>query len=60
MHKGFKYLDISSSRIYISHDVIFDKSVFPFTSLNSNAGARYHSDVLLLPSPTAGIIEVLM
>jgi hypothetical protein len=36
MHKGLKYLDISTGRIYISQDVIFDESVFSFTSLNSN------------------------
>jgi hypothetical protein len=30
--------------------VIFDKSVFPFASLHSNAGARYTSDVLLISS----------
>jgi hypothetical protein len=50
MHKGFKCLDVSKGRIYISRDVIFDESVFPFASLNPNAGARYHSDVLLVPS----------
>jgi hypothetical protein len=27
---------------------------FPFASLNSIVGARYHSDVLLLPSPNTG------
>jgi histone deacetylase 1/2 len=32
MHKGFKCLDISSGRIYISRDVVFDERVFP--SLN--------------------------
>jgi hypothetical protein len=51
MHKGFKCLDISSGRIYVSCDAIFDELIFPFASLNSNAGAHYHSDVLLLPSP---------
>jgi hypothetical protein len=54
MHKGFKCLDISTCHIYISCDVIFDESVFPFTSLNSNVGARYTSDVLLVPSSTPG------
>jgi hypothetical protein len=29
-------------------------SVFPFKSLHSSAGARYHYDVLLLPSPNPG------
>ena len=53
MHKGFKCLDISKGRIYISRDVIFDESVFPFASLHSTAGARYHSDVLLIPGDNA-------
>jgi hypothetical protein len=30
MHKGYKCLDCSTGRIYVSHDVIFDKKVFPF------------------------------
>jgi hypothetical protein len=50
MHKGYKCLDISKDHIYISRGVIFSESVFPFASLNSNAGARYHSDVPLLPA----------
>jgi hypothetical protein len=50
LHKGFKCLDISKGRIYIYRDVIFDENIFPFATLNPNAGARYHSDVLLLPS----------
>jgi hypothetical protein len=54
IHKGFKYLDISSVRIYISCDVIFDESIFWFASLNSNVGAPYHSDVLLLPPSQTG------
>jgi hypothetical protein len=54
MHKGFKCLNPSTDRIYISRDIIFDESVFPFASLNPNAGARYHSDVLLLPSTPSG------
>jgi hypothetical protein len=32
MHKGYKRLDISTGRIYISRDVIFDESVFPFVN----------------------------
>jgi hypothetical protein len=54
MHKGFKCLDVSKGRIYISRDVIFDESVFPFRLLHSNAGARYHSNVLLIPSSNLG------
>ena len=48
MHKGFKCLDISTGRVYISRDVIFDENVFPFASLHPNAGARLHAEILLL------------
>jgi hypothetical protein len=57
MHKGFKYLDVASGRVYISCDVVFDETVFPFAKLNPNAGARLRSDILLLhtnlPNPTS-------
>jgi hypothetical protein len=32
---------------YISRDVIFDESVFPFAAFHPNAGAKYTSDILL-------------
>jgi histone deacetylase 1/2 len=49
MHKGFKCLDISEGRIYISGDVIFDENIFPFSELHANAGSLLRSEVLLLP-----------
>jgi hypothetical protein len=49
-HKGFKYLDVATGRVYTSHDVIFDENVFLFASLHSNAGARLWADINLLPS----------
>jgi hypothetical protein len=49
MHKGFKCLDIPTSRVYISRDIIFDENIFPFANLHSNAGARLRSEILLLP-----------
>jgi hypothetical protein len=59
MHKGFKYLDVASGRVYISCDVVFNETVFPFAKLNPNAGARLRSDILLLhtnlPNPTSGV-----
>jgi hypothetical protein len=49
MHKGVKCLDIASGRVYISRDVVFDETVFPFASLHSNAGSRLRQEILLLP-----------
>jgi hypothetical protein len=49
MHKGYKCLDISTGRLYIFYDIVFDESVFPFASLHSNAGARLHDKINLLP-----------
>jgi hypothetical protein len=54
MHKGFKCLNISTGRIYISCDVLFDESIFRFASLHSTAGARYRLDVLLSPTTDLG------
>ena len=48
-HKGVKCLDTSTGRVYISRDVVFDESVFPFASLNPNAGKRLQKEILLLP-----------
>jgi hypothetical protein len=48
MHKGFKCLDVSKGRIYISWDVLFDETIFPFASHHSTANTHYRSDVLLI------------
>jgi hypothetical protein len=50
MHKGFKCLNVADGRVYISRDAVFDETVFPFSKLNPNAGARLCSEILLLPS----------
>ena len=49
LHKGFKCLDISTGRVYISRDVVFDEGVFPFASLHSNAGVRLRPEILHVP-----------
>jgi hypothetical protein len=49
-HKGYNCLGISTSRVYISRDVIYDESVFPFSKLHSNPGAQLRLEISLLPS----------
>jgi hypothetical protein len=49
LHKGYKCLDISTGRLYISRDIVFDETVFPFAALHSNAGARLRDEINLLP-----------
>jgi histone deacetylase 1/2 len=51
-HKGVKCLDPSTGRVYISRDVAFYESNFPFASLNPHAGKRLQKDILLLPTHT--------
>ena len=50
LHKGYKCLDISTGRVYISRDVVFDEEIFPFKDRHPNAGAQLRSEILLLPS----------
>jgi histone deacetylase 1/2 len=50
LHKGYKCLEISTGRVYISRDVVFDETVFPFASLHPNAGACLQREISLLPS----------
>jgi hypothetical protein len=37
LHKGYRCLDLSTSRIYIFRDVVFDEQVFLFSKLLPNA-----------------------
>jgi histone deacetylase 1/2 len=50
LHNGFKCLEVKTGRVYISRDVVFDETVFPFSKLHPNAGARLHSEISLLSS----------
>lgn len=50
MHKGYKCLEVSTGRVYISRDVVFDEHIFPFAELHANAGARLRAQINLLPS----------
>ena len=64
MHKGFKCLDPTEGRVYISRDVVFDEHVFPFSTLHPNAGARLRSEIALLPpsllDPNASFGDALL
>jgi hypothetical protein len=40
MYKGFKCLDVAEGWVYISRDVVFHETVFPFSKLNPNVRAR--------------------
>jgi hypothetical protein len=42
-------LEIKSGRVYISRDVIFDETQFPFSKLHPNAGTRLRTEISLLP-----------
>jgi hypothetical protein len=48
-HKGYKCLDVSTGRVYISRDVVFNEKVFPFSKLHDNTGAWIHEEISLLP-----------
>jgi hypothetical protein len=56
-HKGYKCLNVASTHVYVSRDVVFDEGVFPFSSLHPNSGAQLHSDILLLPPPLRNSYE---
>jgi hypothetical protein len=48
MHKGFKCLDPTEGRIYVSRDVVFDEHVFPFSTMRPNVGALLKAELRFL------------
>ena len=50
MHKGYKCLDRSMGRIYISRDVVFDESVFPYATPGTKVDVSTLEDALSFPS----------
>nr|AAT85031.1 putative polyprotein [Oryza sativa Japonica Group]ABF96679.1 retrotransposon protein, putative, Ty1-copia subclass [Oryza sativa Japonica Group] len=55
LHKGFKCLDPSTGRVYISRDVVFDETQFPFTKLHPNVGAKLRAEIALVPELAASL-----
>ena len=53
-HKGIKCLDLSTGRVYISRDVVFDEIKFPFADLHPNADALLRKEILLLSPHLSG------
>jgi hypothetical protein len=44
---------VSTGRVYISRDVVFDENIFPLVSLHPNAGRRLREEIMLLPETTS-------
>jgi hypothetical protein len=53
-HKGYKCLDRQSGRVFISRDVVFDESVFPFKNNSTHCSSAPHNSnqPTVLPSFT--------
>ena len=50
-HKGYKCLHPQTGRIYISHNVVFDENVFPFTKFSSSSSQpSYAPSYCFLPN----------
>ena len=49
LHKGYKCLHVPTNRVYISRDVVFDETVFPFSAMpqSSTTTPSMHSSPLM-------------
>ena len=56
-HKGVKCLDVSTGHVYISRDVVFDETKFPFSELHPNASALLRKEILLLSPSLTGLAQ---
>lgn len=49
MHHGYKFMDPTTGHVYLSCDVTFDESYFPFTSLSITSSPSVITEASLLP-----------
>ena len=56
-HKGYHCLDPTTNRIYIAHNVIFDKSVFPFASLSISSDIPHGSNTSISIPPVQSLSQ---
>jgi hypothetical protein len=50
LHKRYKCFDLFTGQIYTSRDVVFDELIFPFSTLNPNAGPTLRAEAALHPT----------
>jgi hypothetical protein len=48
-HKGYKCLNVTTGRVYVSRDVVFDENIFPFSQFYPNTSIQLHTEIQLLP-----------
>jgi hypothetical protein len=51
-------LDVDTGHVYVSHDVVFDEGVLPFSQLHPNAGPQLRAEILLLPPTFATLMRM--
>jgi hypothetical protein len=47
------FFNVTTSRVYISCDVVFDENIFSFASIHPNVGLRLREKIMLLPENTS-------
>ena len=57
MHEGYKCLDRSTGRLYISRDVVFDEPIFPFASHHSPVSPPSLNESVLFPQSEPVIVN---
>jgi histone deacetylase 1/2 len=59
LHKGFKCLDPKTGCVYVSHDVIFDETVYPFSSFTKMLELAYTQNLIFSPISSKILLLIL-